>query len=206
MPVAAVARCLSLVVLVSAPVCALAIEAAPSTEQANAAYRRSLNAELRREGAKATPSPMVQTLLESMKIAAVQGCQGIDPERTACIVELDSPMGDGYEAYRFRRDGADWQIVEEQDTPPPQPDIAQVQALLRAHLAELAGQQKAPKDEAEFRAFATSLTVTALESCQLDRDTGALECDAQLHTPSQGKGSKPLRFELKEATWSLLPD
>lgn len=206
MPVAAVARCLSLFALASAPVCALALDAAPSTEQANAAYRRSLDAELRKEAAKASPSPMVQTLLESMKIAAVQGCQPIDPERSACIVELDSPMGAGYEAYRFRRDDAGWQMVEEQEAPLPQPDLARVQALVREHLAQLAGQQKSPKDAAEFRAFAASLTVTALESCQLDRDTGALECDAQLHTPSQGKGSKPLRFELKDASWSLLPD
>lgn len=206
MTVITLTRCLSLIALLSAPIRVLALDAAPSTEQANAAYRRALEVELRKEAAKASPSPLVATLLESMKLAAVQGCRTLDAERTACIVELDSPMRAGYEALRFRRDGADWQVLAEPDTPPPQPDIAQAQALVREHLAQLAGRQQDPDSAAEYREYAASLTVSSLEACRLDRDSGAVECDAQLHTPGQGRGSKPLRFELKGASWSLRPE
>lgn len=118
MTVVTLTRCLSLIALLSAPMRVLALDAAPSAEQANAAYRRALEVELRKEAAKASPSPLVATLLESMKLAAVQGCRALDAERSACIVELDSPMRAGYEALRFRRDGADWQVLAEPDTPP----------------------------------------------------------------------------------------
>jgi hypothetical protein len=195
-----------LLALLSASTVALADDAAPNTEQANAAYRRALDAKTAKDAGKGSVSPLMQTMLESMKIVAVQGCQRLDAEQTTCVVKLDSPMRDGYQAYRFRHDGADWRIVEEPDIQAPQPTLARAQALVREHVTQLATQKTDPKEVAEFRQFAASLTMTALNACQLDRDSGALECDAQWETPSEGKGSKPVRFGLNGADWSLLAD
>ncbi|MBT2747725.1 MULTISPECIES: hypothetical protein [unclassified Lysobacter] len=181
---------------------ALASDAAPDTEQANAAYRRALDAQTQ----AGTASPLMRSMLDSMKIAAVQGCQRVDAEQTACIVKLDAPMRDGYQAYRFRAEGKDWRIVQDADTPAPQPTLARAQELVRAHLTGLAAHNADPKKAEEFRRFAAGLNMTALNSCQLDRDSGAVECDGHWDSASEGKGSKPLRFGLNSADWSLLAD
>ena len=182
---------------------ALASDAAPDTEQANAAYRRALDAQTRERAG--TTSPLMRSMLDSMKIAAVQGCQRVDAEQTACIVKLDAPMREGYQAYRFRADGKDWRIVQDADTPAPQPTLARAQELVREHLNGLAAQNPDRKKAEEFRRFAAGLSMTALSSCQLDRDSGAVECDGQWDS-SEGKGGKPLRFGLNAADWSLLAD
>ncbi|MGJ7904041.1 hypothetical protein [Lysobacter sp. 1R34A] len=193
-------------VLLCACDAAFAADAAPSLDQARAAFRLGIDAELRRQASKESPSLAAVAMLESMDIAAVQGCQTLDDTRTTCILKTRGGIGEDYTVLRFRRDGAQWRVVEEKDIDAPQPTLARAQELVRGHLGELAGREQDPKAAAQFREFAATLTVTALESCQLERDSDAVKCHAGLHTPSQGQGSKPLRFRLQGTDWSLLPD
>ena len=141
-----------------------------------------------------------------MKITTLLGCQSIDRERTDCIVKIESLMRDGYQTFRLRRDGAQWLMVKERDLAPPQPTLERAQALVRGQLQALGAKEADAKRAAEYREFASILTVTGLESCDLDRDSGALECDAEFQTPGAGKGSKPMRFALQGKDWSLLSD
>jgi len=198
-------RLLSLALL-SAPGAAFAADAALSLEEAKAAFRLAIDAEIGKQASKPSPSLLVATLLESMKIAAVQGCQPVDELQTTCILRIEGRIGDDYTALRFRRDGAQWRVVEEKDIDAPQPALARAQELVRGHLAHLGAREQDPKAAAQLKEFATSLSVTALESCQLERDSDAVKCHAELDTPSQGKGSKPLRFRLQGTDWSLLPE
>lgn len=206
MPAIALAPRLLFLALLSVPGAAFAAEAALSLEEANTAFRLAIDAEIGKQASKPSPSLLVGTLLESMKIAAVQGCQPLDEVQTTCILKTEGSIGDDYTALRFRRDGAQWRVVEEKDIDAPQPTLARAQELVREHLIRLGGREQDPKTAAQYRELAASLTVTALESCQLERDSDAVKCHADLDTPSQGKGSKPLRFRLQGTNWSLLPE
>ncbi|SFK93464.1 hypothetical protein SAMN04487938_2516 [Lysobacter sp. cf310] len=183
---------------------ALALDAAPTLDQANAALRASLDAERAENGAPA--SPLGQALLESLRFSAVQACQSRDAAQTACIVKIEAPMRDSYQVFAFSLDGSGWRLIKQSDIEAPQPTLAQAQALVRAHLDELGSRAADARRAAEYRELALALEVTALESCDLDRDSGAVECDAQLHSPGSGKGSKPMRFHLQDSDWRLLPD
>src|SRR5688572_13547293 len=55
---------------------AFAADAMPDVAQANAAYRRALEADIRAKSEP--PSPVSASLLAAMKIDAVQGCQRVD--------------------------------------------------------------------------------------------------------------------------------
>ncbi|WP_057918598.1 hypothetical protein [Lysobacter antibioticus] len=206
MPVIALTSRLLCLALLSVPGAAFAADAALSLEEAKAAFRLVIDAEIHKHASKPSLSLLVATMLESMKIAAVQGCQPVDEVQTTCILKIEGSIGDDYTALRFRRDGTQWRVVEEKDIDAPQPTLARAQDLVRGHLSDLASQEQDPKTAAQYKEFATSLTVTALESCRLERDSDAVECHADLDTPSQGKGSKPLRFRLQGTNWSLLPD
>lgn len=206
MPVIALTSRLLCLALLSAPGAAFAADTALSLDEAKAAFRLAIDAEISKQASKQSPSLLVATMLESMKIAAVQGCQPLDAAQTTCILRMEGSIGDNYTALRFRRDGAQWRVVEEKDIDAPQPTLARAQELVREHLADLGGQEQDPKAAAQFKEFAATLTVTALESCKLERDSDAVECHAELVTPSQGKGSKPLRFRLQGTDWSLLPE
>lgn len=185
---------------------ASAADAPLSLDQARAAFRLGIDAELRKQAGKESPSLVAVAMLESMDIAAVQGCQALDDTRTTCILKTRGGLGEDYTVLRFRRDGAQWRVVEEKDIDAPQPSLARAQELVRGHLADLAGREQDPKVATQFEEFAATLTVVALESCRLERDSDAVECHAELDTPSQGKGSKPLRFRLQGTDWSLLPE
>lgn len=206
MPAIALAPRLLFLALLSVPGAAFAADAALSLEEANAAFRLAIDAEIGKQASKPSPSLVVATMLESMKIAAVQGCQPLDEVQTTCILKTEGSIGDDYTALRFRRDGAQWRVVEEKGIDAPQPTLARAQELVREHLIQLGGREQDPKTAAQYKEFAATLTVTALESCQLERDSDAVKCHADLDTPSEGKGSKPLRFRLQGTEWSLLPE
>ncbi|MEG3788923.1 hypothetical protein V1318_02190 [Lysobacter sp. CCNWLW3] len=182
-----------------------AVEPAPTLDQANAALRLALAAETAGAG-RESASPLIGALQESITLSAVQGCQPVDPEQTTCIVKLESLMRDGYQALRFRLDGPHWRLVKQADIAAPQPGLAQAQELVREHLLGLAERQADAKRAAEYREFATGLVLDELASCDLDRDSGAVECDGAFHTSASGKGFKPMRFALLGSAWSLLPD
>ncbi|MGO1003682.1 hypothetical protein [Lysobacter sp. CA196] len=206
MPAIALTTRLISLALLSAPGAAFATDAAPSLDEAKAAFRLGIDAEIRKQTSKESPSLLAVAMLESIRIAAVQGCQALDEAQTTCILRMEGSIGDDYTALRFRRDGAQWHVVEEKDIDAPQPTLARAQELVREHLVHLGGREQDPKVAAQFKEFAATLTVAALESCKLERDNDAVECHADLDTPSQGKGSKPLRFLLRGTEWSLLPE
>ncbi|WP_157499022.1 hypothetical protein [Lysobacter sp. Root604] len=204
MPLTALARRYALFVLSLASGQVMALDAAPTLDQANAALHAALSAE--RAGPQAAASPLGRALLESLKFSLVQGCQSLAPAQTACIVKIEAPMRDAYQVFAFDLDGADWRLVKRSDIEAPQPTLGGAQALLREHLQALGARETDARRAAEYRRFALALEVAALESCDLDRDSGAVECDAQLHTPGAGAGSKRVRFQLQGSQWSLLPD
>jgi hypothetical protein len=197
---------LSCLALLCACGAASAADGLLSLDQARAAFRLGIDAELRKQAGKESPSLLGVAMLQSIDIAAVQGCQALDDVQTTCILKTRGGIGEDYMVLRFRRDGAQWRVVEEKDIDAPQPTLARAQELVRAHLVELAGREQDPKVAAQFKEFAATLTVAALESCRLERDSDAVECHAGLDTPSQGKGAKPLRFRLTGTDWSLLPE
>lgn len=203
MPLTALARRYALFVLSLASGQVLALDAAPTLDQANAALHAALSAE--RAGPQAA-SPLGRALLESLKFSLVQGCQSLAHAQTACIVKIEAPMRDAYQVFAFDLDGADWRLLKRSDIEAPQPTLGRAQALLREHLQALGTRETDARRAAEYRRFALALEVAALESCDLDRDSGAVECDAQLRTPGAGAGSKPVRFRLQGSQWSLLPD
>lgn len=203
MPALALAPRYSLLVLSLISGNVFALDAAPTLDQANAALHLALDMEMTE---RESTSPLMEALQESMEITAMQGCQPIDTAQTTCIVKIEMPMRDGYQPFRFRQDGASWRLVKQADIAAPQPSLARTQELVREHLVGLGSQETDAKRAAEYREFAASLDMTALESCDLDRDSGAVECHGEFHTPGAGQGSKPMRFELRGSTWSLLPD
>lgn len=188
--------------LASAP--ALAADAALSLDQANTALRAALDAERAKAGEPA--SPLGQALLASLKFSDLLGCQSLDPAQTTCILKIEAPMRDAYRAFLFRLDGSDWQLVQQSDIAAPQPTLALAQALVREHLDGLGAREADPRRAAEYRDFARALEMTALASCDLDSDSGAVECHGEFRTPGAGKGSKPMRFQLRGTDWALLPD
>lgn len=188
--------------LASAP--ALAAETALSLDQANTALSAGLDAE--RAKASEPASPLAQALLDSLRFSELLGCQSQDSAQTTCIVKIEAPMRDAYRAFLFRLDGSDWQLVQQSDIAAPQPTLARAQALVRGHLEDLGAHEVDPRRAAEYREFALALEMTALASCDLDGDSGAVECHGEFRTPGAGKGSKPMRFQLRGADWTLLPD
>lgn len=194
-------RCL-LALTMSLPVAASAADL-PSVEQAHAAYRRAIEADLAQIGPGAS-SPLSAMLLESMKIRAVQGCQPLAGARLACIVQIDAGARSGYQAYPFEPDGAQWRISERKDIPAPAPDLAQAQQLFRERLAGEGERQTDEKTRKLFAQAATAAVIATMDRCELDRDSGAVECQASMALPD-GKHSGPLRFELNARQWTLLP-
>lgn len=181
---------------------ALATDAMPDVEQANAAYRRALEADV--AARPKPPSPLAAALLEGMRIEAVQGCQPADAGSVTCIVRLDAGMRRGFQAYRFRRDNAAWALTIDPDTATPAPSLAQAQALVRQGLGEDGARQSDPARRAAFEQAAHEATVISLQACELDRDDGSVECDLRLRLPDSEPSARQ-GFELRGGTWRLLP-
>lgn len=181
---------------------ALAAEPMPDLEQANAAYRRALQADL--AARPEPPSPVAASLLQAMKIDAVQGCQTDDANAgaVACIVAVDAGLRRGYQAYRFSRDGAEWTVLLDPDAAAPAPTLAQAQVLIRRRLGEDGARQSDPALRAQFEQAAAQATVTSLRACELDRDDGTVACDLRLRLPGEEPSARQ-DFELRGDTWSL---
>lgn len=193
--------CLS-VLIVSLPLAAAAADL-PSVEQANAAYRQAIEADSAKHPA-ASSSPLGAALLASMRIRAVQGCQPLHGAHWVCIVQVDVGARSGYQAYAFESHGAHWRISERKDIPAPTPSLAQAQQLFRERLRGEGEQQPTPQDRALFAQAAASAVVETLEECELDRDSGAVECRSRIELPD-GKNTGHLRFMLNAQQWTLLP-
>lgn len=190
------------VALLGAAGAAFAADAMPDLEQANAAYRRALEADIRAKSA--APSPVAASLLASMKIDAVQGCQRVDADVVACIVRVDAGLRRGYQAYRFGHDGSAWTLANRVDAAIPAPSLAEAQRLIRQRLGEEGARQQDPARKAEFERAAVEATVSAMNSCGLDDDTGVVECDVRLRLPDGSEPSATQRFQLNGSVWSLL--
>lgn len=190
------------IALLGAAGAAFAADAMPDVEQANAAYRRALEADVRAKSAP--PSLVSASLLAAMKIDAVQGCQRVDPDFVACIVSVDAGMRRGYQAYRFSHDGATWTLANSVEAAIPAPRMAEAQGLIRQRLGEEGARQQDPARKAEFERAAAEATVTAMNSCELDDDSGAVECEVRLRLPDGSEPSATQRFQLNGSVWSLL--
>lgn len=181
---------------------AFAADAMPDVAQANAAYRRALEADIRAKSEP--PSPVSASLLAAMKIDAVQGCQRVDADFVACIVAVDAGMRRGYQAYRFGRDGSAWTLANSVDAAIPAPSLADAQGLIRQRLGEDGARQQDPARKAEFERAAAEATVSAMNACELDSDSGAVECEVRLRLPDGSEPSAKQRFQLSGSAWSLL--
>lgn len=181
---------------------AFAADAMPDVAQANAAYRRALETDIRAKSEP--PSPVSASLLAAMKIDAVQGCQRVDADFVACIVAVDAGMRRGYQAYRFGRDGLTWTLANSVEAAIPAPSLADAQGLIRQRLGEDGARQQDPARKAEFERAAAEATVSAMNSCELDSDSGAVECEVRLRLPDGSEPSAKQRFQLNASTWSLL--
>lgn len=190
------------VALLGAAGAAFAADAMPDVEQANAAYRRALEADIRAKSEP--PSPVSASLLAAMKIDAVQGCQRIDAGYLACIVSVDAGMRRGYQAYRFGHDGSVWTLVNSVEAAIPAPSVADAQRLISQRLGEEGARQQDPARKAEFERAAAEATVSAMKSCELDSDSGAVGCEVWLRLPDGSEPSANQRFQLNGSVWSLL--
>lgn len=199
------ARCCAPLLLWSIFGNACAQEIAPDLDRINAAFRRAIDDESAETG-RNSASPLSAALLDSMKVTAVSGCQPLDRDVTDCIVRIETMMRDGFRNVRLRREGSQWRMVREPDLAPPQPTLARAQVLLREHLLLAGAKVTDAQRAAEYRDFAAGLRLTELASCDLDRDSGALECTARFEAPGADNASQPVRFELRGGDWVLLPE
>ncbi|MBW8809819.1 MAG: hypothetical protein JF591_13505, partial [Lysobacter sp.] len=135
---------------------------------------------------------------------AVQGCQRVDADYIACIVGVDAGMRRGYQAYRFAHDGSVWTLANSVDAAIPAPSLADAQRLVRRRLGEEGARQQDPARKAEFERAAAEATVSAMNSCELDDDSGAVECTVRLRLPDGSEPSATQRFQLNGSAWSLL--
>lgn len=190
------------IALLGAAGAAFAGDAMPDVEQANAAYRRALEADIRAKSEP--PSPVAASLLAAMKIDAVQGCQRVDADYLACIVAVDAGMRRGYQSYRFGHDGSAWTLANSVEAAIPAPSRAEAQRLIRQRLGEDGARQPDPVRKAEFERAAVEATVSAMNSCELDDDSGAVECEVRLRLPDGSEPSATQRFQLNGSAWSLL--
>ncbi len=139
-----------------------------------------------------------------VKVTSLLGCQESQEVKgeVVCLVGMSVGMRDGFKVLPLRLEGATWVGVERKDARFAGPAPAEAQAMLRAWAAQEAAANPAAAQDAQMREAQTTIQVTALNHCEMQRKTGYLECDAVLSVPSRPDDIQTrFTFALEGAGW-----
>ena len=169
--------------------------AAPTIEQIQAAADAGM-------AKSSSPIPL------SLRITSVRGCRPSPevPAETVCLVGMSAGMRDGFTVLPLRSENGSWVGVERKHAKFAGPSPAEAQAMMRAWARdEVARDPEAAKDP-QMQEALTTMQVTAINECEVKRQTGYLVCDTVLSVPSRPDGIKTeFTFKLDNAAWQYVP-
>ncbi|MGE8368208.1 hypothetical protein [Cupriavidus sp.] len=191
---------------------ALATPAAPTPAQVTAAIQQFEAERIKQleqtdpAAAERARSPVVASLVASIKAHAVKGCLPASAGEIVCIVGVRAGLRDGYRALAFRDNPEPWVLVRRETPDVNGPDAAQATAAMREFARAELKKNPAGEHAAELTSMAESLVVKQLNHCGLSRDSGNLGCDAMISVGgAPEKRVTGFAFALEPAGWRFLP-
>nr|WP_314629273.1 hypothetical protein [uncultured Janthinobacterium sp.] len=173
--------------------------AMPTLEQIHAAVQA---------GVAKTQAKTRSSIPMAVKVTSLAGCQDSQevPGEVVCLVGMSAGMRDGFAVLPLRSENGSWVGVERKHAKFAGPSPAEAQAMMRAWARdEVARDPEAAKDP-QMQEALTTMQVTAINECEVKRQTGYLVCDTVLSVPSRPDGIKTeFTFKLDNAAWQYVP-
>lgn len=189
-------RLLSPTLFAAALLAALPLHAAdlPTAQQIQAAVDAGV-------AKKATSLPI------SLRVFDVRGCQPSQEvtDEVVCLVGISAPMRDGYMVLPLRQQDGEWHGVERKHAKYPAPTPAEAQAAMRAWAALLAASDAQAAQDPQIQQALTTLKVTAVDDCDVQRKTGHLHCEATLSLPDAPAIKTDFKVALEQNGWRYVP-
>lgn len=188
--------------LIQFPLIAAALCAALPLHAANLPDQQQIQAAVDAGIAK-RPMPMPLT----MRVTSVLGCQPSPevPEEVVCLIGMSAGLRDGYLTVALRQENGVWSGVERKQPQYPGPTPEQAQALMRGWAQQqIATDAEAAKDQ-QLQLAATTMQIKELSDCDVERQSGHLQCEVKLSVPDHADIDARFKFALEAGAWRFLP-
>jgi len=145
------------------------------------------------------PMPLAITVFD------VVGCKPSPAVQTevVCLIGMSTSRRDAYRALALRQDGDTWVGVERKDAAFPPPTPAEAQQAIRTWAEELAAKDPEAAKDAQVQEARTTMTIKALQHCDVERKTGYLVCDTVMSIPGKDDVSSELKYALEGDVWKF---
>jgi len=170
----------------------------PTKDQIQSAIDKGIAA-TQAKSTSSMPMPFAITVTDLVGCKPSPAVEG----EVVCLLGLSSSQRDAYRALALRQEGDAWVGVERKDAAFPPPTPAEAQAAIRTWAEELAVTDANAAKDAQVQEARTTMTIKAVEHCDVEGKTGYLVCHTVMSIPGKNDVSSQLKYALKGDVWTF---
>jgi len=152
--------------------------------------------------AKSTSSMPMPFAINVFKLVGCKPSAAAQGE-VVCLLGLSSSQRDAYRVLALRQEGDTWVGVERKDAVFPPPTPAEAQQAIRTWAEKLVLEDPEAAKDAQVQEARTTMTIKALEHCDVERKTGYIVCDTVMSIPGKSDVNSELKYSLEGDVWKF---